>query len=222
MRILIVEDEIKILQFTTQTIKVMGHAADGVTSGQEARSLFIQYDYDLVILDLMLADDHGIKMCQFFKLQKPQIPIMILTTLNRIHDKVNGLDSGADDYMTKPFMVEEFSARVRALLRRNLGHSNILKCSDMEMNVTTREVFRSGKLIKLTNKQYALLEFLMRNLGRTLTRPQIAQHVWDQHYDSGSNVVDVYVKEIRKKIDFEHHKKLIKTIIGVGYVLSEE
>ncbi len=200
----------------------MGHAIDVVTEGEEARLLFAQFDYDLVILDVMLPDDNGIKLCKTFKQQKSQIPILILTTLSLIHDKVRGLDSGADDYMTKPFMVEELSARVRALLRRNSSQFNTLKCLNLELDITKRTATRAGLAIKLTNKEYSLLEYFLRNIGRTLSRTQIAQHVWDQHFDQESNVVDVYVKQLRKKIDANADQKLIKTIIGVGYVLSED
>ncbi len=222
MRILVVEDEHKILQFIVNSLQGLGHAIDATQSGDVARSYFEQYEYDLVILDVMLPDDNGIKICKSFKLQKPSIPILILTTLSQIQDKVRGLDSGADDYMTKPFDVEELSARVRALLRRNSDQKLSLKCDDLELDLVKHLAFRSGQQIKLTNKEYSLLEYFMRNIGRPLSRAQIAQHVWDLHFDPESNVVDVYVKQLRKKIDNEYQKKLIKTIIGMGYVLNDE
>ena len=222
MRILIVEDELKISQFIIQTLKGLGHAADSALTGEEARILFDQNEYDLIILDVMLPDDNGLKMCLDFKKKKSSTPIMMLTTLSQIEDKVKGLDSGADDYMTKPFSVDEMSARVRALLRRHSTQSLVLKCFDLELDVVLRQAIRNGVVIKLTTKEYSLLEYFLRNVGRPLSRTQIAQHVWDLHFDPESNVVDVYVKQLRKKIDSEFPKKLIKTIVGLGYVLNEE
>ena len=222
MRILIVEDELKISQFILQTLKGLGHAADCALTGEDARDLFEQNEYDLVILDVMLPDDDGLKICLDFKKKKSSTPIMMLTTLSQIEDKVRGLDSGADDYMTKPFSVDEMSARVRALLRRHSTQSLVLKCFDLELDVVLRQAIRNGVVIKLTTKEYSLLEYFLRNVGRPLSRTQIAQHVWDLHFDPESNVVDVYVKQLRKKIDSEFPKKLIKTIVGLGYVLNEE
>jgi DNA-binding response OmpR family regulator len=222
MRVLVVEDEIKISQFVAQALKEIGHAVDAVITGEAGRSNFEEFDYDLVILDVMLPDDNGIKMCKHFKQLKPKIPILMLTTLSQIQDKVRGLDSGADDYMTKPFNVDELTARVRALLRRNTDQPLTLKCADLELDIVRHQAARGNVVIKLTNKEYSLLEYFMRNIGRPLTRAQIAQHVWDHHFDPESNVVDVYVKQLRKKIDSEYDRKLIKTIVGMGYVLSDE
>jgi len=222
MRVLVVEDEIKISQFVAQTLKEIGHAVDAVITGEAGRSNFEEFDYDLIILDVMLPDDNGIKMCKHFKQLKPKTPILMLTTLSQIQDKVRGLDSGADDYMTKPFNVDELTARVRALLRRNSDQPLTLKCADLELDIVRHQAVRGNAVIKLTNKEYSLLEYFMRNIGRPLTRAQIAQHVWDHHFDPESNVVDVYVKQLRKKIDSEFDRKLIKTIVGMGYVLSDE
>lgn len=222
MRVLVVEDEQKISQFITQTIAAMGHAVDPTLSAQEAQHLFEQNDYDLVMLDIMLPDGSGLNLCQEFKRKKPQTPIMMLTTLSQTPDKVRGLDAGAEDYMTKPFSVDELSARVRALLRRNT-HANVqLRCADLSIDLLQHTVTRAGVAVKLTTKEFALLEYFMRNLGRPLSRTQIAQHVWDLHFDPGSNVVDVYIKQLRKKIDAPHEKKLIKTIVGLGYMLNDE
>lgn len=222
MRVLIVEDEIKISKFVVQIVKELGHSVDSAQTGEDARSYFDQFEYDLVILDVMLPDDNGMKLCKHFKQLRPQAPILMLTTLSQIHDKVRGLDSGADDYMTKPFNVDEMSARVRALLRRNSDKPLCLKCGDLELDIVRHQATRNGVGIKLTNKEYSLLEYFMRNVGRPLSRTQIAQHVWDHHFDPESNVVDVYVKQLRKKIDSDSEQKLIKTIVGMGYVLSEE
>ncbi len=222
MRILVVEDEFKINQFISQTLKEMGHATDMALTGLQARELFEVQEYDLVILDVMLPDDDGLKLSRHFKQIKSTTPIMMLTTLSQVEDKVKGLDSGADDYMTKPFSVDEMSARVRALLRRHSSKELLLRCHDLELDVVRRHAIRGGEIIKLTTKEYALLEYFLRNVGRPLSRSQITQHVWDLHFDPESNVVDVYVKLLRKKIDSDFPKKLIKTVVGVGYVLSDE
>lgn len=222
MRILVVEDEVKISQFIAQILKGMGHAPDVVHTGSEARDLVEQYEYDLIVLDVMLPDDNGINLCKEFKTKTSKTPIMMLTTLSQIEDKVKGLDSGADDYMTKPFSVDEMSARVRALLRRNSGKPLTLKCADLELDLVSHQALRGGQTIRLTAKEYSLLEYLLRNVGKPLSRAQIAQHVWDLHFDPESNVVDVYVKQLRKKVDTDFPKKLIKTIIGLGYVINED
>ncbi len=222
MRILVVEDEVKIAQFTAHALEGMNYIAQLAATGKKARELFASLDFDLIILDIMLPDDDGLALSRDFKKTKPNIPILMLTTLAQIHDKVRGLDSGADDYMTKPYNIDEFSARVRALLRRNSEQGLSLKCADLELDIVKRQVTRNGRIIKLTTKEFALLEYFLRNLGRPLTRTQIAQHVWDLHFDPESNVVDVYVKQLRKKIDLEASIKLIKTIVGMGYVLNGE
>lgn len=222
MRILIVEDEQKIAQFTSNILKEMAYATDIAPTGNEARDLFELIEYDLVILDLMLPDINGISLCKTFKEMRPNRPVLMLTTLSEIHDKVRGLDSGADDYMTKPFHTEEFTARVRALLRRNQDSTLTLECADLQLDLVKRQAFRNGETIKLTTKEYALLEYLMRNQGRPLSRVQISQHVWDLHFDPESNIVDAYIKQLRKKIDHNSPKKLIKTIIGHGYTINEE
>ena len=222
MRILIVEDEQKIAQFTSNILKEMAYATDIAPTGNEARDLFELIEYDLVILDLMLPDINGISLCKTFKEMRPNRPVLMLTTLSEIHDKVRGLDSGADDYMTKPFHTEEFTARVRALLRRNQDSTLTLECADLQLDLVKRQALRNGETIKLTTKEYALLEYLMRNQGRPLSRVQISQHVWDLHFDPESNIVDAYIKQLRKKIDHNGPKKLIKTIIGHGYTINED
>lgn len=222
MRVLVVEDEIKIAQFTVQALQGMSYVAEMALNGKTARSLITQHEYDLIILDIMLPDDDGLKLCRDIKRLPSSPPILMLTTLSQIHDKVQGLDSGADDYMTKPFHVEELSARVRALLRRQPEQGMLLKCGDLEIDLIKRLAIRGGQTIKLTTKEFALLEYLMRNQGRPLTRVQIAQHVWDLHFDPESNVVDVYIKQLRKKLDQDHGKKIIKTIVGLGYVINND
>ena len=222
MRILVVEDEAKIAQFTVQTLNQLSYVGEIAATGKEALEHFEVHSYDLVILDLMLPDYDGLALCQEFKKRKPHVPVLMLTTMAQMHDKVRGLDSGADDYMTKPFHVEELSARVRALFRRNQDRHLTLKCADLELDLVKRSAMRNGEMIRLTTKEFALLEYFLRNVGRPLSRVQIAQHVWDLHFDPESNIVDAYVKQLRKKIDQKSPKKLIKTIIGLGYVLNEE
>lgn len=222
MRVLVVEDEIKIAQFTVQALQGMSYVAEMALNGKTARTLITQHEYDLIILDIMLPDDDGLKLCRDIKRLPASPPILMLTTLSQINDKVQGLDSGADDYMTKPFHVEEFTARVRALMRRNQEQGLMLKCGELEIDLIKRVALRAGETIKLTTKEFALLEYLMRNQGRPLTRVQIAQHVWDLHFDPESNVVDVYIKQLRKKIDHDRPKKLIKTIVGLGYVMNND
>lgn len=222
MRVLIVEDEVKIAQFTCQALEQMSYSGDIAQTGQRARELFSHIDYDLVVLDLMLPDDHGLNLCKDFKGLKSHIPILVISTLSQIHDKVLGLDSGANDYITKPFHIDEFYARVRALLRRQDERGITLKYQDLELDLVKHQAIRDGQYIKLTSKEFALLEYFMRNTGRPLTRTQIAQHVWDLNFDPESNIVDVYIKQLRKKIDLPGTRKLIKTIIGLGYVLGDE
>jgi two-component system copper resistance phosphate regulon response regulator CusR len=222
MQLLIVEDEPKIAQFIHDAIQGLGYTASLVGNGAQARNLFSNFEFDLVILDILLPDDDGVKICQHFKKQKKHIPILMLTTLNSIQHKVTGLDSGADDYMTKPFVIEELQARVRALLRRNQESSSILKCADLSIDLIKRTVIRGEQNIKLTTKEFSLLEYLCRNQDRPLTRSQIAQHVWDINFDPESNIVDVYIKQIRKKLDHNPEVKLIKTIVGIGYTLNDQ
>jgi len=222
MRILIVEDEPKIGSFIQNILKEMGHSGDLTHYGKVAQDYFKQVQYDLVVLDLMLPDMSGISLCKEFKAQAADIPIIILTTLNQTADKVRGLDAGADDYLSKPFEVEEFSARVRALLRRNKEVKSELMCGDLKLDIIKRVAWRENNEIKLTTKEFSLLEYFLRNMDRPLTRTQIAQHVWDVNFDTESNVIDAYVKQLRKKIDHPFEKKLIKTIVGHGYKISNE
>ena len=222
MRILIVEDEPKIANFTSKALLELSYVTDIASTCEKASELFETQEFDLIILDIMLPDGDGISLCREFKAKKPSTPILMLTTLAEIYDKVKGLNSGADDYMTKPFHLEELSARVHALLRRHKEKGMVLSCADLDLDLVTREAKRNGQLIKLTGKEFGLLEYLLRNVRRPLSRVQIAQHVWDLHFDPESNVVDAYIKQLRKKIDSDHARKLIKTIVGLGYVISDE
>jgi two-component system, OmpR family, copper resistance phosphate regulon response regulator CusR len=224
MRILVVEDQIKTSQFVKRGLNEVGYSVDVAESGSAAESFMASSEYDLVILDVMLPDQSGIDTARHIRRDGYTGPIMMLTALSTTKDKVHGLDAGADDYLTKPFSFDELLARVRALLRRNSSKANIssvLKFSEIEMDLVHRKVKRLNDEITLTAKEFSLLEYFMRNPERPLGRVSIAEHVWDINFDSESNVIDVYVNLLRKKIDSPYPKKLIHTVVGVGYVLKE-
>ena len=224
MRILVVEDQVKTSQFVKKGLNEVGYSVDITDSGLAAESYVASSEYDLVILDVMLPDQSGIDTARHIRRDGYHGPIIMLTALSTTKDKVNGLDSGADDYLTKPFSFEELHARVRALLRRNnsrSGMNSMLNFSDLEMDLVHRKVKRGSTEINLTAKEFSLLEYFLRNPERPLGRVSIAEHVWDIDFDSESNVIDVYVNLLRKKIDTPFEKKLIHTVVGVGYVLKE-
>jgi DNA-binding response OmpR family regulator len=224
MRILVVEDQAKTSQFVKRGLNEVGYSVDIAESGSAAESFMASSEYDLVILDLMLPDQSGIDTARHLRRDGFKGPILMLTALSTTKDKVNGLDAGADDYLTKPFSFEELLARVRALLRRSGSVSNmnsILKYSDLEMDLVHRKVKRQNSEISLTAKEFSLLEYFLRNPDKPLGRVSIAEHVWDIDFDSESNVIDVYVNLLRKKIDSPFNRKLLHTVVGVGYVLKE-
>lgn len=225
MRILVVEDQPKMAHFIRKGMLEVGYAVDVAESVAAAESYSAQSEYDIVILDVMLPDGNGMDVARHFRRDGYAGPILMLTALSTTKDKVNGLDAGADDYLTKPYSFEELLARVRALLRRSQSSpqqaSNLLNFSDLELDLLHRKVRRAGQDIALTAKEFALLEYFMRNPERPLGRISIAEHVWDIHFDSESNVIDVYINLLRKKVDSPFNKKLIHTVVGVGYVLKE-
>lgn len=224
MRILVVEDSVKMSRFLKQGLSEIGYAADVCHKGLEAEVLVAENEYDLVILDVMLPDQSGIETSHHIRRDGYIGPILMLTALATTKDKVAGLDAGADDYLTKPYSFEELHARIRALLRRHNPQKQInhlLKYADLEVDLLNRSVHRDGQQISLTTKEFALLEYFMRNPERPLGRVSIAEHVWDLHFDSESNVIDVYINMLRKKIDSPFNKKLIHTVVGTGYVLKE-
>lgn len=226
MRILVVEDQNKMAQFLKKGLTEVGYSVDIAETGTSAESFVSSCEYDLIILDVGLPDQSGLDTSRHLRRDGYHGPLLMLTALSTTKDKINGLDAGADDYLTKPYSFEELLARVRALLRR--GHSataisnSKLNFSDIEMDLVQRSVKRSNQDIQLTTKEFALLEYFMRNPNRPLGRVSIAEHVWDVHFDSESNVIDVYVNMLRKKIDSPFKKKLIQTVVGVGYVLKED
>ncbi len=224
MRILIVEDEEKLALSLKKGLEKEGYAVDYIMDGDagERRIIISHKDYDLIILDLMLPGKDGFQICRTVREQQITIPILVLTARDATDDKVAALDAGADDYLVKPFSFEELMARVRALLRRpEVALPNELVVKDLKLDTTTRKVTRKDKEISLTLKEFNLLEYLMRNADQVLTREQILDHLWDFAFDSFSNVVDVHVKNLRKKIDGTHNEKLLETIRGVGYRIKK-
>lgn len=223
MRILVVEDEDKVASFIRRALEEESYAVDVCADGAQGLDMALDKGYDLIVLDLMLPGLSGLEILKEIRKMKVQTPVLILTARSQVDQKVKGLDSGADDYLTKPFAIEELLARVRALLRRGSGETGgLLQIDDLVLNPATREVTRGGKRIELTAKEYALLEYLMRNVGRVLTRPMIAEHVWNLDFDTFTNVIDVYMNYLRNKIDRGQERKLIQTVRGSGYVLKAD
>ena len=221
MRILVVEDDRKVAGFIQSGLQQEGHAVDVLHEGLSAGEQACAVDYDGVVLDLMLPGRSGFQVLRDIRARKPELPVLILTAKDSIDERVTGLDGGADDYMVKPFALAELSARLRALLRRGTPHESTLRVADLEMDTIRRTVRRAGQSIDLKPKEYALLEYLMRNSDRPVTRSLIIEHVWDIHFDSISNVVEVHVNSLRSKIDRGFAVPLIHTVRGVGYMLTD-
>lgn len=223
MRILVIEDEKKLAGFIRKGLVEQSYCVDVAHDGLRGYVLASQNDYDLIILDIVLPKQDGWTTCRKIRQDGITTPILMLTALGETDDKVKGLDSGADDYLTKPFEFAELLARVRAILRRKYSQQEtILRINDLILDPAKHLIERDGKTIKVTAKEFALLEYLMRNHGKVMTRTQISEHVWDIDFDRGSNVIDVYIKSLRQKVDKGFSQRLIHTVIGVGYVLREE
>ncbi len=224
MRILVVEDERKVAAFVRQGLVEEGHVVEVVVDGAAALDAVADGPaYDLVVLDVMLPKRDGVSVLKSLRAQKIQTPVLLLTARDGVADKVAGLDAGADDYLAKPFAFEEFLARVRALLRRGRGRAEpVLRVADLSLDPATRAVLRGRRRISLTTREYALLEYFLRNTGRVLTRPMITQHVWGMDWDPESNIVDVYVGYLRRKVDAQGEPRLLQTLRGAGYMLSAE
>lgn len=221
MRILIVEDEPKVASFIRRALEEERYAVDVCSDGIQGRDLASEVNYDLIILDLMLPGLPGLDVLKELRSGRVKTPILILTARSEVDQRVNGLDAGADDYLTKPFAIEELLARARALLRRAGGKpSGIVQVDDLILNPVTHDVTRGGQRIDLTSKEYALLEYMMRNAGRVLTRTMIAEHVWNLDFDTFTNVIDVYIRYLRNKIDRGRTRGLIHTVRGSGYTLK--
>jgi heavy metal response regulator len=223
MRILIIEDDSSLASFIRKGLEAEHYAVDAANSGDQGRGMALEFDYDLMILDLNLPGVDGVSILKSFRQRKASVPVMILTARSAVEDRVQCLDFGADDYVVKPFSFIELSARVRALLRRSHAPSeSVLTVRDLRLDRVERKVERSGRRIELTTKEFALLEYLMRNAGRRLTRAMIIEHVWNLTFDSTTNVVDVYINYLRRKVDDGFSPQLIHTVRGVGYQLSLE
>jgi two-component system copper resistance phosphate regulon response regulator CusR len=222
MRILIVEDDKKVGAFLEKGLKEEQYAVDICRDGEEAMELAVLNPYDAIVLDIMLPKKDGFAVCRDLRQRGLLTPILMLTAKDTVEDKVAGLSEGADDYLTKPFSFEELLARIRALLRRSQDYkTKVLKIGDLELDPARRQATRSGKKIPLTGKEYALLEYMMRNKGRILTESMIIEHVWDMNYEGTSNIVNVYINYLRKKIDEGAPVKLIQTVRGYGYTIDE-
>jgi heavy metal response regulator len=223
MRILVVEDEKKVARFIQQGLEEEHYSVDVAYDGENGAALAEGQAYDLLILDVMLPAMSGLEVTKRLRDRKITTPILMLTAKTTLEDKVAGLDIGADDYLTKPFAFAELLARVRSLLRRgSLEKSTILTCADLELDTVTHRARRGGKAIELTAKEYALLEYFLRNKDRVLSRTIISEHIWEYNFDTGTNLIDVYVNHLRNKIDSGFDRRLIHTVRGVGYVLKEE
>jgi DNA-binding response OmpR family regulator len=220
MRILVAEDEHKLAAVVRRGLEEHGYAVDVAYDGEDALAMAEVEPYDLIVLDIMLPGIDGLTVCRRLRSERRNMPVLMLTARDTVDDRVAGLDAGADDYLVKPFAFRELLARVRALLRRDgLSRDPILRVGDLEVDTVSHEVRRDGRQIELTSKEYAMLEYFMRNPNRVLTRTQIAEHVWDYDFMSMSNVIDVYVRYLRRKLGDDQEPRLFRTVRGTGYQL---
>lgn len=225
MKILVVEDEPKLASFVRKGLEEQSCEVDVAYDGQVGRTMALNNPYDVIIMDINLPKMNGFDVVQSIRQEKNRTPVLMLTAMGSVDDKLTGFEAGADDYLVKPFEFRELMARLRALTKRNseVGtQTNVLKVADLELDLNEKIARRGTKRIELTAKEFGLLEYLMRNRGRVVSRVDIAEKVWDIHFDTGTNVIDVYVNFLRKKIDKDFPKKLIHTVIGMGYMLKEE
>lgn len=220
MRILVVEDEPKVSGFVKKGLEEESYAVDVAMDGAEGLDMLSMNVYDAVVLDLMLPKKNGIEVMREIRARRLNVPVLMLTARDTLDDKVMGLDAGADDYLTKPFAFQELLARLRSLLRRGKAEITMLKVDDLHLDPATRKVKRAGQELTLTAKEFSLLEYMMRNAGKPLTRTTLSEHVWDINFDRMTNVVDVYINFLRNKVDKGFEKKLIHTVRGVGYILK--
>jgi DNA-binding response OmpR family regulator len=224
-RILLVEDEAKIADTLKFGLTENGYTVEVAYDGAIGLKLFENYPFDLVVLDINLPGLNGYELCKTIRAKNPHIPVIMLTALNSLNNKIEGYDAGADDYIIKPFEFKELQLKIRALLKRTLNQQlptgNVLSAGDLEMNMDSKEVKRGGKTINLTAKEFQLLEYLLRNKNRLVSRADIAINVWAIDFDTNTNVIDVYINYLRNKIDKPFDKKLIQTQVGMGYVLKD-
>lgn len=224
MRLLLVEDEADLRIITAKRLTAEGYSVDSCENGVDALDYALATDYDVIILDILLPKMDGLTVLSKLRSQGRKTPVMLLTAKDSVEDRVKGLDGGADDYLIKPYSYQELSARVRSLLRRQPLNvvSNILGIADLEMELNTHTVTRGGKVVLLSQREYALLEVLIRNKNIVMSREKIEQHIWNYDFASGSNVIDVYIRYLRNKIDAGHDLKLIHTVRGAGYMLKDD
>lgn len=226
VKILLIEDEKKIADTLAKGLSELNYHVETAYDGNIGLRIFESHPFDLIISDINLPGIHGYELCKIIRNRNQQIPIIMLTALSTLEDKIEGFDSGADDYLVKPFEFKELLVRIRALLKRTQGQQmpqgNILSAADLEMDLDSKEVVRAGKKILLTAKEFQLLEYLLKNRNRVVSRADIAERVWDVDFDTKTNVIDVYINYLRKKIDKEFSPKLIHTQVGMGYILKEE
>jgi len=223
MRILLVEDDVSVSSFVRRGLVQEGFSVDVSPDGRDAFHRALEEPYDVIVLDILIPFMDGMEVLAQIRKHGSRVPVLILSAKDCVEDRVRGLDCGADDYLVKPFSFAELTARIRALLRRGTDQGQaVVQVEDLEIDLAAHKVTRNGTRIVLTPKEFSLLEYLVRNRGNVLTRTMIAEHVWDQHFDSFSNVIDVYIRYLRAKVDDMSAKKLIHTIRGVGYVLATE
>lgn len=223
MRVLVVEDEKNLNDVLSKHLKKQGYSVDSCLDGGDAMDYIEMAEYDVILLDVMLPGKTGFEILKEMRNEGIDYPVLMLTARDSVEDKVKGLDTGADDYLTKPFSFDELMARIRMLTRKKSGNkTNVYELADLKVDSNAKQVTRAGKTIDLSAKEYALIEYLIANKGKVLTRDNIEEHLWSYDYEGASNMIDVYIRYLRKKIDDDHEKKLIKTVRGQGYVLRED
>jgi len=223
MRVLLIEDEAKVSSFVSRGLTAERFAVDVARDGKTGLELAQTYEYDMIVLDLMLPGLPGTEVLRQVRRTNSKVPVLVLTARDAIQDKVENFEAGADDYLTKPFAFAELLVRVKALLRRGpVNRSSVIRLDNLELDRLSQQVKRAGRRIELTSKEYSLLEYMMSNAGRVLSRTMIIEHVWDRSFDGITNIVDVYVRHLRNKVDELHDRKLIRTVRGVGYVISDQ
>jgi DNA-binding response OmpR family regulator len=222
MRVLVVEDEKKLASFLRKGLVEDNLVVDLVHDGDEALERILTQPYDAIILDILLPKRDGLSILREIRRRHTHTPVLLLSARGNVNERVEGLNLGADDYLPKPFSISEVVARVRALLRRASGeHAIVMQVADLSLNVVTREATRAGAKVDLTNREFALLEYLMTHAGRVVTKTALCEHVWEHHFDTGTNVVEVCIQRLRRKIDEAHSRKLLQTVRGTGYMLRQ-